>query len=64
MPAFVSLPPDDRWALVHYVTAFGPKPEDPSAEQIKQLLAETEVKEIPIEAAIEMVAEDGKLRNR
>jgi cytochrome c oxidase subunit 4 len=64
MPAFVSLSPDDRWSLVHYVIAFGPKPEDPSADQIKQLLAETEVREIPIEAAIEMVAEDGKLRKR
>ena len=37
MPAFVLLPAEDRWALVHYVRSQVPNPPDDSPEEIAKL---------------------------
>jgi len=63
MPVFGTLPPDDRWALVHYVRTLGPHAsETDSADDLKKAgLGEGGggggEKSIPVGAAIELMAE-------
>jgi caa(3)-type oxidase subunit IV len=66
MPAFATLPPDDRWALVHYVRSLGPhESEKDSAEDLKKIGIDpakgdgggSAEKEIPIGVAIDLSVE-------
>lgn len=68
MPAFASLPGEDRWALVHYVETLGPNIEKDSSADLakigvdpsKDAAGEAVAKSIPIDLAIDRIAEDGK----
>jgi caa(3)-type oxidase subunit IV len=66
MPAFGTLPPDDRWALVHYVRSLGPhEGEKDSADDLKKVgIDPTKAdgggggeKSIPVDLAIEQMSE-------
>lgn len=65
MPAFVSLPLEDRWALAHYVTNFGPNidkdtPADlakAGVDTSKDVIGEVATKSIPVDFAIERMSE-------
>ena len=66
MPAFGSLPSDDRWALVHYVRSLGPhEGEKDSVDDLKKAGidatgaagASSGPKEIPIGTAIDLISE-------
>ena len=37
MPSFGTLPPDDRWSLVHYVRSLGPQGESDTPEDLKKI---------------------------
>jgi cytochrome c oxidase subunit IV len=71
MPAFGSLPAEDRWSLVHYVTAFGPASEKASAADFAKLGIDPNKedagggaeKSISVDQAIEAIATDGKKSN-
>ena len=59
MSSFATLPPDDRWALVHYVSSLGPSQETDNAESLAKVgidpskgAAAEEEKVIPIEVAM------------
>jgi mono/diheme cytochrome c family protein len=66
MPAFGSLPSDDRWSLTHYVRTLGPhEGENDSSDDLKKVgvdptgagggsMAE---KQIPIDVAIDLISE-------
>lgn len=66
MPAFSSLPVDDRWALAHYVISLGPKPQpqDTPADFAKIGVdptksaggGEEKAAEIPVDVAIERMS--------
>lgn len=69
MPAFGSLPVDDRWALAHYILAFGPQAPKDSAADLKAAGIDTSKedgglgsgggeKTLPIDFAIERMSED------
>jgi caa(3)-type oxidase subunit IV len=66
MPAFATLSVDDRWSLVHYVRTLGPHAsETDSADDLKKAgigegTSAVEAKEIPIGAAIDLIAEPKK----
>jgi mono/diheme cytochrome c family protein len=66
MPSFATLPSDDRWALVHYISAFGPPNPDCSNDDLRKagILdptkddggvggAEVERRKIPVDFAME-----------
>ena len=64
MPAFGTLPSDDRWALVHYVRTLGPhESEKDSDEDLKKAgigsagAATVQEKSIPVDMAIELISE-------
>lgn len=66
MASYGTLPADDRWALVHYVASFGPKPEaDTSADLAKIGIdptkegggAQAEAPTIPVELAMRRMAQ-------
>jgi cytochrome c oxidase subunit 4 len=66
MPAFATLPPDDRWSLVHYVRSLGPhEGEKDSDEDLKKIGIDptkadgggSAEKSIPIGLAIDQVSE-------
>ena len=68
MPAFASLPPDDRWALSHYVRTLGPhESEKDSADDLKKAGIDASgsgggssgEKQIPVDAAIEFMSVSG-----
>lgn len=69
MPAFGSLPVDDRWALTHFVLSLGEAPEADSAQDFAKIgvdpaldsmsgTAGSEKPTLPIDFAIERVATD------
>jgi mono/diheme cytochrome c family protein len=66
MPAFGSLPPDDRWALAHYVRTLGPhESEKDSDADLKKAGIDAsgasggsaDEKQIPIDVAIDLLSE-------
>ena len=66
MPAFGSLPPDDRWALAHYVRTLGPhESEKDSDSDLKKAGIDAsgagggsaDEKQIPIDVAIDLLSE-------
>lgn len=68
MPAFGSLPSDDRWSLVHYVVSLGPtKTEDSNEDLVKAGIdpsgagsAGGSEKSIPVETAIDLMVKENK----
>lgn len=70
MPSFSSLPADDRWSLAHYVSSLGPTALKDDVADLKAVGVDPnssgggteEDKTIPVEAAIELMAEDGALK--
>ena len=62
MPSFSTLPEEDRWALAHYVLAFGSKPPADSSADLSKVGAggsgPSGPKEISIDQAIETMAID------
>lgn len=69
MPAFASLPVDDRWALTHYVLSLAPNPESDSAADYARIGVDpsketmgsggtAEAPTLPIDFAIDRVAID------
>lgn len=66
MPSFGTLPPDDRWALVHYVRTFGPhEDQKDSNEDLKKVGIDPTKedggggggeKSIPVDLAIELMS--------
>ncbi len=60
MPAFAALPEDDRWALTHHVHTLGPAAPAVGPEDIKKVTSAAGSKEIPVEAAIQLIATDSK----
>lgn len=73
MPSFGSLPSDDRWSLAHYVVSIGPGVEVDTLEELKKVGVVDPSKDdggmggadavLPIDLAIELIAEDGKKLN-
>lgn len=70
MPAFATLPSEDRWALAHYVATLGPSVlKDSDGDLAKAGVQDRnqdtsgagDAKGLPIDAVIEMMATDGKL---
>lgn len=65
MPAFATLPPDDRWSLVHYVRTLGPhEGEKDSEDDLKKAGvgasgagAVVQEKSIPVDVAIDLISE-------
>jgi caa(3)-type oxidase subunit IV len=66
MPAFGTLPPDDRWALAHYVRSLGPhESEKDSSEDLKKIGIDPSKadgggggeKSIPIGLSVELMSE-------
>ncbi|HUP56169.1 MAG TPA: c-type cytochrome, partial [Bdellovibrionota bacterium] len=62
MASFSTLPADDRWALVHYVVSFGPKPPAPTSADFAKAGVDTagggekQAASIPIETAMARMA--------
>ncbi len=58
MPPFAALPPDQRWALVHYIRSLSPNPPEDSAADIAALSAKTGkgAAQLPVRIAMEFMA--------
>ncbi|MCM0606771.1 MAG: c-type cytochrome [Xanthomonadaceae bacterium] len=68
MPAFATLPAEDRWALAHYVTQFGPSIDKDSPADLtkagvdtsKDVIGEVVSKSVPVDFVIERMSEDNR----
>lgn len=68
MPSFASFPLDDRWAVVQYVLSLGPQPPQDTVADFAKAGIDPNTDtgglvvppSIPIDLAIELVAEDGR----
>lgn len=58
MPSFAALPPDQRWALVHYVRSFSPNRPEDSAADLTALAAQSgkPAAAIPVRVAMSLMA--------
>jgi len=74
MPSFGSLPAEDRWSLAQYVLSLGPTPPADSVDDLKKVGVADPTRDdggqpgaapsIPIDLAIELLAEDGTFKKK
>jgi caa(3)-type oxidase subunit IV len=74
MPAFGSLPAEDRWSLAQYVLSLGPTPPQDTPDDLKKVGVVDPSRDdggmpaaapsIPIDLAIELMADDGSFHQK